>query len=55
MLNLEKIKSVRSDKLGFFRFKKFDNDTYLITNDIGKYAFLTKDEFGNFLEGNLTS
>jgi hypothetical protein len=45
MLDLEKIKSIKSDKISFFRFKKFDFDTYLITNDIGKYAFLTKDEF----------
>jgi hypothetical protein len=45
MLDLEKIKNVKSDKIGFFRFKKFDSNTYLITNDIGRYAFLTKDEF----------
>jgi hypothetical protein len=49
MLNLEKIQGIRSDKIGFFRFKKFDENTYLITNDFGKYSFLTKDEFGSFI------
>jgi len=49
MINLENINKLRSDKIGFFRFKKFDEDTYLITNDIAKYAFLTKDEFLKFI------
>lgn len=47
MLNLEKIKWLNKNT-GFFRFKIFWND-YLITNDIAKYAFLTKEEFGNFI------
>jgi hypothetical protein len=50
MLSLEKIKSVNRDKIGFFRFKKFDENTYLVTNDIAKYSFLTKDEFGDFID-----
>jgi hypothetical protein len=45
MLDLKKIEGVKSDKIGFFRFKKFDSDAYLVTNDIGRYAFLTKEEF----------
>jgi len=55
MLSVEKINNLRSDKVGFFRFKKFDDDTYLITNDIGKYNFLTKEEFFLFIEGKIES
>jgi len=33
MLELEKIKSSDTSKIGFFRFKKFDEEKYLITND----------------------
>jgi len=33
MLDLEKIKSSDISELGFFRFKKFDSEKYLITND----------------------
>jgi His-Xaa-Ser system radical SAM maturase HxsB len=38
--------------LPFFRFKEF-KDKYLITNDVGEYAFLTKEEFKKYLEGDL--
>ncbi len=41
-LDLETIQQVNTDKIGFFRFKKFDNDQYLITNDAGKFQFLLK-------------
>jgi len=47
MLDLEKIKWLNKNT-GFFRFKPFWDD-YLITNDIAKYAFLTKKEFGDFI------
>ena len=47
MLDFEKIKWLNKNT-GFFRFKPFWDD-YLITNDIAKYAFLTKKEFGNFI------
>jgi len=47
MLDLQKIQKIGKNTW-FFRFKKFWND-YLITNDIGKYSFLTKEEFGNFI------
>lgn len=53
MLNLEKIKSADTAKIGFFRFKKFDENTYLITNDAGKYEFLTIEEFEKFISGNV--
>lgn len=55
MLNLEKIKTLKSEKIGFFRFKKFDSNTYLITNDIWKYSYLTKEEFWDFISWNITS
>ena len=47
MLDLQKIKQLDRNT-GFFRFKKFGDD-YLITNDIAKYSFLTKEEFGSFI------
>lgn len=49
MLDIKKIKNTHTDTLGFFRFKKFDDESYLITNDAGKYEFLTNEEFENFL------
>ncbi len=51
MLDLNKIKKIDKNT-GFFRFKKFGSD-YLITNDIAKYSFLTKDEFGDFISGKI--
>ncbi|MDD2566165.1 MAG: His-Xaa-Ser system radical SAM maturase HxsB [Candidatus Gracilibacteria bacterium] len=54
-LDLNKIKKLKSDKIGFFRFKKFDKDNYLITNDIGEYSFLTSQEFGDFISGKINS
>ncbi|MFA5917183.1 MAG: His-Xaa-Ser system radical SAM maturase HxsB [Candidatus Gracilibacteria bacterium] len=54
MLDFEKIKKIKSDKIGFFRFKKFDDENYLITNDVAKYSFLTVKEFGQFISGKIT-
>jgi len=54
MLNIEKIQKLNKNTW-FFRFKKFDNNTYLITNDIAKYSFLTKKEFWDFIEWKITS
>lgn len=48
-LDIKKIQSISTLTLGFFRFKKFDKNTYLITNDAGKYAFLGVNDFENFL------
>ncbi len=55
MFDLEKIKKIKSDKIWFFRFKKFDESTYLITNDIAKYSFLTKEEFNDFISWKIVS
>lgn len=48
MLDFNKINKI-SKNTWFFRFKKFDKNSYLITNDIWKYSFLTKKEFNDFL------
>jgi His-Xaa-Ser system radical SAM maturase HxsB len=49
MIDLEKVKT---NKLGFFRFKQF-SDTVLLTNIIGEYIFLNKKDFKRFVEGDL--
>jgi hypothetical protein len=48
MIDIKKIDKLNKNT-GFFRFKKFNED-YLITNDIAKYSFLTKNEFQDFIE-----
>jgi len=56
MLELEKIKSADISKIWFFRFKKFNKDSYLITNDAWKFEFLNLEEFNIFISGeNLDS
>jgi len=55
MLNIEKINNTDTDWIWFFRFKKFDEKTYLITNDAWKFEFLEIEEFNKFLEGDLKS
>lgn len=54
MLNIKDIQQLDTNT-GFFRFKKFDNENYLITNDIWKYSFLGGSEFGQFISWKLTS
>lgn len=49
MIELEKIKKFNNKKIWFFRFKKFDNDSFLITNDIWNYSFLNNNEFEDFI------
>lgn len=55
MMNLDTIKRLRGEKIWFFRFKKFDTDSYLITNDTGRYMFLTWDEFEKFISWEIVS
>ena len=55
MLDLQKIQNSKTDEVGFFRFKKFDNKDYLITNDAGKYLFLEDKEFEDLLSGKISS
>jgi len=54
MLDLKTIEKLNDKKVGFFRFKKFDDDTYLLTNDIGKYVFLSEPDFKKFITGKIT-
>lgn len=51
MLNIDNLKKIDTNTW-FFRFKKFWDD-YLITNDIARYSFLTKNEFSDFISGNI--
>ena len=39
-------------KKNYFNYKQV-NDKYLLTNDIGRYVFLTKDQFYRFLMDKL--
>ena len=36
-----------------FRFERFNDEEYLLTNDVGEYIFLHKDDFNAFVEGKL--
>lgn len=49
MINYDKIKNFKSGKIWFFRFKKFDEKRYLITNDVWFFCFLTNAEFLSFI------
>lgn len=50
---LDQINNMTSGEIGFFRFKRIKNDQYLITNDAGKFAFLSTWEFEKFISGKL--
>lgn len=52
MNEIQTSKKEISDNLGFFRFKKIE-DKYLLTNDVGDYVFLTKNEFDDFTQGKI--
>ena len=53
MIDLKTINKLDEKKVGFFRFKQFDNNTYLLTNDVGKYVFINEKDFKNFITGKL--
>ena len=36
-----------------FRFERFNDEEYLLTNEVGEYIFLHKDHFNAFIEGKL--
>ncbi|MBL7130723.1 MAG: His-Xaa-Ser system radical SAM maturase HxsB [Candidatus Omnitrophica bacterium] len=46
------IKNIHSPKVGFFRFKRLGQD-YLLTNDMGNYAYLNPSIFNRLLESKL--
>lgn len=52
MLDIKDIKNLDSESVAFFRFKKFENWDYLLTNDAGKFIFLNASEFTLFVTGN---
>lgn len=52
MLDLQKIKQAKTEEIGFFRFKKFDENTYLITNEVWKFEFLSVEDFSTFVSWN---
>ncbi|NOZ85061.1 MAG: His-Xaa-Ser system radical SAM maturase HxsB [Deltaproteobacteria bacterium] len=37
----------------YFRFRKLEDDVFLVTNDIGRYAFLAEDELQDLLDGEI--
>lgn len=48
-LKADLIDSYSQKKIGFFRFKKFDAESYIITNDFWRYHFLNVSEFASFV------
>lgn len=54
MIDIKKIDKLNKN-VGFFRFKRFDENSYLITNDVWKYSFLDKNEFWNYIEWKIIS
>jgi len=55
MLDLKTINNIDTKSVGYFRFKKFDQDNYLLTNEVGQYIFLNENDFLKFLTGKLSS
>lgn len=54
-LSISKINEIPTDKIGFFRYKKIEAGDYLITNDAGRFHYLTPEEFQIFLSWDLES
>ena len=52
-IDLQKIAPFQQTNVGFFRFKKLAAETYLITNDVGRYVYLTTDEFSRLIAGEI--
>ncbi len=51
LLNKQIIEKLDTKNLWFFRFKKLDTETMLITNDLWAYSYLTNNEFKDFIKG----
>lgn len=49
---IQNLQNIPSD-IAFFRFGKMKTGKYLITNDIGNYAYLNNIEFEQFISGKL--
>lgn len=53
-LDIDIIKGIKKNKeLPFFYFKKFNNEKYLLTNEVGEYFFLEPIDFQAYLNGKL--
>lgn len=46
------INKIKKNQLGFFRFKELNNKI-LLTNEVGEYLFLKKEDFAKFISGEL--
>ena len=54
-LNTTTINKLNSEKIWFFRFKKFSDDKYLITNDAWKFHFFSLNDFESFIKWDVES
>ena len=53
-ISLDIVKKVQDNKdLPLFRFKKFGEDEYLLTNEIGEYVFLKTKDFLAYVSGDI--
>lgn len=50
LLNEKILQKLDTKNLAYFRFKKLDEETMLITNDLWAYSYLTNDEFKDFIQ-----
>lgn len=50
LVNNNILEKLKTRKLSYFRFKKLDHETMLITNDLGAFCYLTFQEFQDFLQ-----
>ena len=53
MIDYNAIEKYKPKNTNFFRFKKFSDNSYLITNDLWFYCFLNKNEFNDFIKWDL--
>ncbi len=53
-MHIDTTKITPHSDLWYFRFKKFNAEKYLITNDAWKFHFLSMSDFHNFISGNHT-
>jgi len=54
-LTLPEIQATELSKIGFFRFKKLDEETYIIVNDAGRFSYMSPSEFADFTAGKIQS
>ncbi|MDQ1344057.1 MAG: uncharacterized protein QG650_777 [Patescibacteria group bacterium] len=52
-ISKEFVRAIRPNELGFFRFKRLDDETILLTTESGRFAYLSVEAFHGFLSGKL--